>query len=574
MNFKHTVKNTILQAFNGKRVNNKKLTTSYVSLFLVFLILISGTISWFTARDTATVDSDTFSLEAASGLRLNEGEDLTNHIRLDKIKLDEASSVDGRNMFFPTSGSFTSNTSSMVFREGNVGDKNQKYLYKDFSLKGESGVTYVYVKSYTIKVGKETFNGSTGIQYDSSGKPVSQTKHDECPVRIAFISDSSEIPQVIDPTALVDNYVQKYNAVDSTDESGFASTAISDGLSFSDYYFVTGSPIFTLVGNTPVNVTMVVWLEGTENTKTGTSNSQAYANSEISIDIELESNWSDMDIVTFIDETIGDDVGYPAGVSPSHWINSSNDAIVIMSYTDSNSITRTVVMEEDGNYRWIAPIPRDVTTNISFYRYSLTDEIIYNAWHTKKDVNLELNPAIANDNNWIGYYGSLQEDRGSSLIYTAVRGNNYGKVADDDIDLEKKRLSPCLGYWNYTTPGTQPTTASATSPTSSSGQPIGDILLKIYAERLKGWVQSNLNEGYKLYVVFGDGTRAQLTGSGDYYKNESIHVKYGTQIKRFVLVNPHDNSEKVLSLADGVVVVTRDINITFQMQNDDTMKKL
>lgn len=568
------IKNVILQAFNSKKMNNKKLTTSYVSLFLAFLILISGTISWFTFRDTATVDSDTFSLEAASGMRLNEGEDLTNHIKLDNIKLDEASSVDGRNMFFPTSGSFTSNTSSMVFREGNVGDKNQKYVYKDFTLKGDSGVTYVYVKSYTIKVGNETYNGSTGIQYDSSGKPVSQIKHDECPVRIAFISDSCEAPQVIDPTALVDNYVQKYNAVNSTDDSGFASTVVSDGLSFSDYYFLTGSPIFTLKGNTPINVTMVIWLEGTENASTGTSNSGTYANSEISIDIELESNWSDMDTVTFVDQTIGDDVGNPSNASPSHWINSSNDAIILMSYTDSNNVSKTVVMESVGNYRWIAPIPKDVTTNISFFRYSLTDETIYNAWHTKKGVNDELNPAIANDSNWIGYYGALQEDRGSSLIYTAVRGNNYGRVGDNDPDLEKKRLSPCLGYWDYTKPGTQPSSTSATSATSSSGEPIGDILLRVYAERLKDWVQSNLNDGYKLYVVFGDGTKAQLTGSRDYYKNESIHVSYGTIIKKFVLVSPYDNSEKELALTKGSVVVTSDINITFQMQNDDSMLKL
>lgn len=572
MNIRKTVKEVILNAFKGRKINKKKLTTSYVSLFLAFLILISGTISWFTFRDTATVDSDTFSLESASGLRVNEGEDITNHIKLDNIRLDEASSVDGRNMFFPTKGSFISDTTNMVFREGNVGDRNQKYVYEDFTLKGDSGITYVYVKSYEIKVGDETFNGSTGIKYDSSGKPVSQTKHKECPVRIAFISDSSEVPQVIDPTALVDNYVKRYNAVDSTDESGSAYTSVSDAESFSDYYFVTGSPAFTLVGNTPLNMTMVIWLEGTENVNTGESNSEKYAGADISVDIELESNWTDMDTVTFVDETIGDDVGDPTNATPLHWINSSGDAIILMSYTDTNNITRTVVMKEDGQYKWIAPLPNNVTTNISFYRYSLTDEIIYNAWHTEKGINNELNPDINvggnNYNNWIGYYGRLQEDRGKSVVYTAVRGNNYSEVGEGDPELEKKRLSPCLGYWDYTKPGTQPTTASSVDP----DKPGKDVQLKIYAERLKGWVQNLLNGDYSLYVVFDDNSRAKLTGSGDYYKNESIKVKSGTKIKYFAVVSSYDT--QYLRLQGGYVAVMSDINISFQMQEDDSMKKL
>lgn len=611
MKLTDSVRNTIIKASAIIKVSRKKLSISYVSLFLAFLVLISGTISWFTFKDSAKVDSDTFSLEAASGLRVNEGEDLANHIKLDNIKLDEVSSVDGRNMFLPTTGTFTDSTASMVFREGSVGDKNEKYLYRDFTLKGDSGITYVYVKSYKITVGSksdpdgvyEVFNGSTGIQYDSTGKPVSQTQHEECPVRIAFIKDSSEAPQVIDPTAIVDNYVQKYSAVNSTDENGKASTLESTGVSFSDYYFVTGSPMFTLFGNTPINVTMVVWLEGTENVKTGTSNSSRYAGRDISIDIELESNWDDMDTITFVDKTIEDKVTDPANATEANWINKSDKAIILMGYTDTDGVTRTVVMKESADHKsWIAPLPKNVTTNISFYRYDINEETIFNAWHTKPGVNKELNPIIAKDgakySSWIGYYGDLQVDRGASVVYTAVRGNGWGEVKlgespgdgmsapATEAEVTQRRLAPCLGYWDYKKPGTTESTAASTTkateatttapattaPPNSYEEPTGDIELKLYVDQLSSEVQTMLSSGYTLRVVFDDGTSSQLTGSGARYTNENIRVYSNIKIKKFLLVSSTDEQE--IGIADGYIPITGNINITFTMLDSGLLKKL
>lgn len=610
MRLTDALKNAIIKASSSKKAYRKRLSISYVSLFLAFLILISGTISWFTVKDSAKVDSDTFSLEAASGLRVNEGEDLTNHIKLDNIKLDEASSVDGRNMFFPTTGTFSDSTASMVFREGSVGDKNEKYLYRDFTLKGDSGITYVYVKSYKITVGSENdpdgvyevFNGSTGIQY-KDGKPISQTKHKECPVRIAFITDSSEVPQVIDPTAIIDNYVHNYSAVDSTDENGKATKAVSTGFSFSDYYFVTGSPIFTLVGNTPINVTMVIWLEGTENVKTGTSNSSRYAGRDISIDIELESNWDDMDTITFVDKTINDSETDPANAGEANWINKSGKSIVLMGYTDTDGVTRTVVMSEGADHKsWIAPLPHEVKSNISFYRYDTNDEIIYNAWHTKASVNTELNPIIAKDGSkydaWVGYYGDLQTERGDSLVYTAVRGNGWGEVKlnespgegisppTTEAEVTQRRLAPCLGYWDYKKPGTTESTSASTTkateatttapattgPSSSYEEPTGDVELKLYVEQINSDVQDLLNRGYTLRVVFDDGTSSQLTASSDRYVNENIRVYSGIKIKKFVLVSSDDIKE--IGISDGYIAVTSNVNISFRMLDNGLLKKL
>ena len=149
------IKNVISKLHNSygcKRISSRRISTSYISLFLVVLLITTTTVSWFTIADSAKVNSDAFTMESSSGLRVNDGEDLKNHIRLDDLLLAEASSVDGRNMYFPLEGNFSSTTTNMTFREGNVGDRNKLYAYKDFTLKGDSGVTNVYIKSYSIKV--------------------------------------------------------------------------------------------------------------------------------------------------------------------------------------------------------------------------------------------------------------------------------------------------------------------------------------------------------------------------------------------------------------------------------------
>lgn len=143
-----------LNGLVDSRLNNtKKVTTSYVALFLVLSIFAVSTFSWFTIRDTATIDSDTFSLESAAGMRVNKGEEIRNTITVKQAMLKEASSVDGRNMFFPVDRGYgdkgqSVDTSEMKFREGTVGDKNDGYIYSDFTLTGQTGgQVEVYVKS-------------------------------------------------------------------------------------------------------------------------------------------------------------------------------------------------------------------------------------------------------------------------------------------------------------------------------------------------------------------------------------------------------------------------------------------
>lgn len=560
----------------------KDISYSYISLFLVVMVLVGTTVSWFTIKDNANINSNIMNFNSGTGLRVNDGEDITNHIKVENFKIDEASSVDGRNVFFPNSNidGGSNSTNSMQYRDATVGDKNQRFLYKDFTVSADSKETNVYVKSYTITVGDEVFNGSTQILFDNSKppKPTGIVTHDACPIRIAFITDSQDKPTVFDPTALVDRYAKTYPAISSTslDTGSVINTENSTSISFSDYYYAVGKPIFTLEGTTPKKVTMVAWLEGTGD------NCDEYAGKKLSIDIELESNFKDMELITFVDDTWGDDV---VSDDANHWINKNKDCIVTMTYKDittTGSPYRTVIMQENdkdakGNPTWVAPIPEKVVTDITFNRYSLNDEMIYNAWYTREQVEeMWKNTNQLKGDSAKRKTAKLQESREINgtrkTVYTALGGNGYGKT--EDIS---QRLSPCLGYWDYeniSSGGSSSGGGSGSGGSGSGGGIVEDPNAKIkigidfnITNDNKTWIKSNIKDnGYKMYAKFIDGTLVPMTLENDVCKINDYEMKVNSILTNFVLKSESDT--KTIGI-DKNVVFNRSMNIAMVISNND-----
>lgn len=476
----------------------KKAAFSYVSLFLIVMVLIGTTVSWFTVQDTASIKSGVMVFNSGSGLRVNDGEDITNHIRVNNFKLDETSSVDGRNIFLPNGNLQSGVTGDMLYREATAGDKNEKFMYADFKLKGNSaGNIPVYIKSYKITVGKEedsnyeVYDGSTEIKYSDSEKyiPKEVDSHKKCPLRIAFIEDSQDTPKVIDPSVLVNESAWDYNAVNSVDSTGVPSTTQSTANSFSHYYFAnstSGTPLFNLNGSTAINASIVAWLEGADD-ELGQSNSNDFAGLPISIDIELESNYEDMETVTFVDQTKGEQGDGKGQVV--QWIG-NDKCMVTMTYTDTTTKVknadgtetnpvRTVVMtpskkKDNGNaIEWTAPIPKAVITEITFNRYQYTkkkisednngcSELIYNAWYTNERVDtmwskVYHDPDLVEMNT---FDKTRNFDGVNSKIYIASWGNSYGITSKAN-----ERLSPCQGHWERPSTTTSSTVASTSPPT-------------------------------------------------------------------------------------------------------------
>lgn len=577
-----------LNGLVDSRLNNtKKVTTSYVALFLVLSIFAVSTFSWFTIRDTATIDSDPFSLESAAGMRVNKGEEIRNTITVKQAKLKEASSVDGRNMFFPVDRGYgdkgqSVDTNEMKFREGTVGDKNNGYIYSDFTLTGQTGgQVEVYVKSYKVQVHNrntnkdEVYDGATHITVDNNSKPSTYLAYQNpCPIRIAFIRNSAEASTVIDPTAIIDNYADECQAVSSVNSLGSATTTKAKGRSFSDYYFGTGAPLFTLDGLKSQNITMVAWLEATG------ENCDAYEGQDVSITVELESNWKDMEYVTFVDKTKGDADNDQN--TELRWVGNAGCFLVMTYYDENFQNPKSVVMSEsksDGNkpIEWIAYLPKDKITNISFMRYSKVKEKIkldgtndvevgriYNVWHTTADVNTWIAANKSGNGekafNWsheINKNGlqTYRTDDGTATgnkenTYYAVHGNGYG-----DTPTVAENVAPCIGYW-----GTKYANSSGGSvePTTTEQLPITgetyaradiqidyNLWLNEYNSYNGGGGLRNLlsQDVLVLKAVFdSNGTETAYEmkpqGGGDKCVLTKTSVKSGSRLVRFDLYDP------------------------------------
>lgn len=580
MKLKERMQNSIFALSDNRLLGRKKLAISYVSLFLVFTLVLVTTVAWFTVKDTASINSQVFSLESSAALRVNDGqEDLSNHLVVKDFKLEEASSVDGRNMFFPSEGNFKDSTSVMKFREGTAGDRNKTYVYKDFKLNADSDMTNVYIKGYNITItsadgtvlGK--FDGSTEIIRNDKGVPVDQKVYDPCPLRLAFITDSSKTPVVIDPSALIDEHAKNYNAVSSTNTDGSPATKLSSCKTFSDFYFYSGESLFTLLGQKPLDVTLVAWFEGAYEDQ---SVYDKYAGASVTIDVELESNYNDMEAITFIDKTRGD-----KGEN-TPWIK-TDDCIVTMQYKDTDATQKTVVMKylgPVGGYNtWTAALPKGVTTDIGFFRFSTTNNIIYNSWHTKDNVNGELSDTAQYwiDNNEDLY--PLQESRivngNRSLVYTAKRGNGYGKT-----DSTFERLSPCIGYWDYSPGGStvETTTPSTTTPTSGGGSS-EDLKINtgVYLDipGNKQWLRNYLTRGeYQPYVVYkyeGKETNhlMQFNSDGSRCTLDNCIAPRGSRVIGFKFVNEKGN-HTLLIPAKNEYIFSTPFNVSYEVTNDDT----
>lgn len=581
MKLKERMQNSFFALSDNRLLGRKKLAISYVSLFLVFTLVLVTTVAWFTVKDTASINSQAFSLESSAALRVNDGqEDLSNHLVVKDFKLEEASSVDGRNMFFPSEGNFKDSTSAMKFREGTVGDRNKTYVYKDFKLNADSDMTNVYIKGYNITIvsadrktvlGK--FDGSTEIIRDNDGVPVDQKVYDPCPLRLAFITDSSKTPTVIDPSALIDEHAKNYNAVSSTNMVGSPTTKLSSCKTFSDFYFYSGESLFTLLGQKPLDVTLVAWFEGAYEDQ---SVYDKYAGASVTIDVELESNYNDMEAITFIDKTKGDDG------KENPWIK-TDDCIVTMQYKDTDATQKTVVMkylgQVDGYNTWTAALPKDVTTDISFFRFSTTNNIIYNSWHTKENVNGELSPTaqgwIVNNEDLYPLQESRIVNGNRSLVYTAKRGNGYGVTVDT-----AQRLSPCIGYWDYSPSGStvETTAPSPTTPTSGGGSSEApEINTGVYLDILgnKQWLRDYLKSGdYKPYVVYkyeGKETNhlMQFESDGARCTLDNCSAPRGSRVIGFKFVNEKGN-HTLLIPAKNEYIFSTPFNVSYEVNNDDT----
>ncbi len=176
----------VSNAVATRKTSKKQLGLSIVSLILASAILVSATYCWY-ALAKGEGKTNNINLTTGNGLRVNDLGNTSKKFKDDSF-LYPASSVDGRNLFFPTDGTdFSSETSKMTFRSANAGDRNYDYVQLDFTLTAEANYTGIYLdKSTSLKIDVPSDASSdykaaaakaekairTAIYYDRMDKPV------------------------------------------------------------------------------------------------------------------------------------------------------------------------------------------------------------------------------------------------------------------------------------------------------------------------------------------------------------------------------------------------------------------
>lgn len=137
-----------------------------IAIIEVIILVVISSYAWFFVQASKVIGSGTISVDADSGLdidfqysNIDDYINIWNYVGQD-FKFEPATSLDGRNIYFPTSGTFdNSNTQNIVLRDGTVNDINSKYLSIDFELTNTSDYDqYVYLNNnsfFTVKQGEE-----------------------------------------------------------------------------------------------------------------------------------------------------------------------------------------------------------------------------------------------------------------------------------------------------------------------------------------------------------------------------------------------------------------------------------
>lgn len=402
-----------LKSISGYTKSDKKtvfqLLISVISLTMAVVVLVTMSFSWFSIKNSK-LESGIFTLDCGKGLRVNDSGTTELSFSTTNKYLTPASSVDGRNIFFPTDGSdFSKNTESMTFRSSTVGDKNVNYIQIDFKLTAQQNHTALYINEE-----KTSIMVSNGSEWSIPQAAA---------IRAALWSSTAEngvpnTPIVFNPTSST----MRTAAVENVDRStgAFISSGRQVAHAFSEYSF-GGEPVATLSKGVETKFSYIIWLEGTDPKCT-----EKVLNKDIQINLAFTTSWDKTQPIRFEDG------------SPDSWVSQllnrdTNPYTISLHYDEVDSNNRVTgnnldfnmykLNANDANNKiWTCNIPGDMRKQISFVlRSPVASEPIYKFTYDSK------NP------------GHTSLDRGANRQYVANLSKSYSPYnsANDQ----------CQGYW-------------------------------------------------------------------------------------------------------------------------------
>lgn len=380
----------------------KSFIRSIVALLMTVMLVLGSTFAWIEGGKDAKAEDGECTISAGAGLQfvsVNDGEINNGVLTLPgKLSLEDCSSVDGRNIFFPTTGSIrpsnatTSTTDNLRFRSAVESDKNKKYVTQDFivtSLEsknedGTGGTTPIYIDASSV------FEfGKTG------GKAI----------RLSLNFNDGSAPVVFCPAlAITDNESRSVDAVASINSDGTKyTTQLSSAYKLNKFAYGK-TPVYNLPYGESRRVTVTMWLEGTDDDCTV----DKVASASINMSLILSTEDLNMRTVTFVDN------------SPQGWVGNDNASVCVVDSNNTNVYTK---MAKSGN-TYTARISSSIT-KVKFCRLAASE--------TEPDVSVA-------HNTWDASDMTFDSNSNTEATYYAI-GRGVGPDPKNPVDPKN------YGYW-------------------------------------------------------------------------------------------------------------------------------
>lgn len=408
-------------------LKNKKYTLAVIALLEAILILCSATFSWIEGSRDGKVNNAASSVSAGDGLYFtNTDGTMISSITLPDVTLQDCTSTDGRNFFFPTAESVkNSNTENIIYRAGTEADKNTKYISQEFNIVSYSQ-SKVYLEGSKVECANENILKALriSVNFNDGSDPVLL-----CPGTVTGYTQNTATP------------------VKSINDDGSKKEVINNKEAYplSQYNPSTDSCLAVLEGNQSKRVTINMWLEGTDTNCTTDKVSSA----EINVQLVLTTASEYTKKITFVDYT------------PSNWVKnpSASGGVIKMfviekgTYSGTNYSEGTrYVMQQIDDRTYTAMVPENVT-DVIFGRFDPDDpNTDFNYWATNQkmsDGDMDTYYAIGRGKDYDGgqNYGYWVKSSCTGVITIKYTDTNH-TIASSASDY------PHIYIWNSNLYGT------------------------------------------------------------------------------------------------------------------------
>ena len=386
-----------------RKFKSSRVLLSVLALFEAVLLTVGVTFAWMEGGKRSEIKNNGIVITAGSNLIMYKDGSIVTDIILDPCELEETSSKDGRNFFFPMADNSSSITSEMTFREGTPADRNKKYISTDFELKASDTNANVYLGAGTI------------IECNNP-KVLSA-------LRMSFSCNDGSDPIVFKPNQLPGiPQAVTFSPITSIDDAGVATTGTQETKSYGDYYYKgtnDSTALFNIEAQQKKHLTLSIWLEGTE-----FGPSDNVANCGLKIYIDFTTSVDDLVRYNLKDNTHGyTDAKFKGWITQQDQL--AGQKYDTMMYLYDTAADRYYAMSKSNSYNkdhiWSVYVP-DTIENFVFRRYCVDIDTYWNEWNT-------------------GFTGNIPNDPYGGYTYVAIAGNRKNTAGSVTA------LQYCGGYW-------------------------------------------------------------------------------------------------------------------------------